>query len=498
MLICSAKTIRAWDQWTIEHEPIPSIDLMERAAGACAAWISDHLSQATPLSIFCGPGNNGGDGLALARMLAGMGWQVNTYYVEGFGQASPDNLINQHRLAEAGIPLMRLDKEDDLPPIREQWCVDALFGTGLSRAPTGTAASLIRAINLGARGIISIDMPSGLFSDRHSGHHPIIKATHTLSFQCLKPAFLMAENARYAGEVHVIDIGLSAHFPGLADSGFTWCDQTFVRHLYHPPRPFDHKGTRGHAALLAGSYGMAGAAILAARACLRSGCGKLTVYTDPQTYPLLQVAVPEAVFAIHASVKDRMEHLKAHDHAGIGAGPGWGTGPDQAALLTQLFSRDAAMVIDADALNTIALFPDLLMQIPRGSILTPHPKEFDRIFGNCTDEFERLRIAIEKAQSLHINILLKGHRSFLLSPEGKVHVNSTGNPGMATAGSGDVLTGILTSLLAQGMLPTQAMILGAWLHGRAGDLAARESGEEALVAGDLPSYLGKAFLSLRP
>jgi NAD(P)H-hydrate epimerase len=209
------------------------------------------------------------------------------------------------------------------------------------------------------------------------------------------------------------------------------------------------------------------------------------------------VAVPEAIYAIHDSIHERSDHLSAHDYEAIGAGPGWGVGQEQEALLNELFSRDQPMVLDADALNTIAQFPDLLMSVPAGSILTPHPKEFDRIFGTCRDEFDRLRIARDQARNLHLNILLKGHRSFLISPDGKVHVNSTGNPGMATAGSGDVLTGLLTGLLAQGMTPTAVMILGAWLHGRAGDLAALETGEEALVAGDLPGHIGRAYLSLK-
>lgn len=418
-------------------------------------------------------------------------------YPGGTRKSIPDNLINQKRLAEADVPLYLLEEEEDFPDLTGLWCVDALFGTGLTRATEGTTARLIRSINHGAKGILSIDIPSGLLSDQHSGQHPIITATHTLSFQCLKPAFLMAENAKFIGDVHVLDIGLAMDFPGLADTGFTWSDRSVVRPLYRPPGPFDHKGTRGHAALLAGSWGMAGAAILAANACLRSGCGKLTLYTDPLTYPILQVAVPEAVFAVHDSVHDRSEHLSNIDYDGIGAGPGWGVGPEQEALLNELFARERPMVLDADAINTIARYPDLLMRIPAGSILTPHPKEFDRVFGTCRDDFERLRIAREKARNMRLNILLKGHRSFLVDPEGKVHVNTTGNPGMATAGSGDVLTGLLTGLLAQGHPPTAAMILGAWLHGKAGDLAARDSGEEALVAGDLPHYLGKAFLSLR-
>jgi hydroxyethylthiazole kinase-like uncharacterized protein yjeF len=201
---------------------------------------------------------------------------------------------------------------------------------------------------------------------------------------------------------------------------------------------------------------------------------------------LLQVAVPEAIYAIHNSVHDRSDHLSAHDYDGLGIGPGWGVGPEQEALLNEVFAREAPIVLDADALNTIARYPDLLMRVPGGSILTPHPKEFDRVFGACRDEFDRLRVAREKARNLHLNILLKGHRSFLITPEGRVHVNSTGNPGMATAGSGDVLTGVLTGLLAQGMPPTSAMILGAWLHGRAGDFAALENGEESMGAGDLP------------
>jgi ADP-dependent NAD(P)H-hydrate dehydratase / NAD(P)H-hydrate epimerase len=497
MLICSAKTIRAWDQWTIEQEPIPSIALMERAARVCTHWILDHFPPDTPLTIFCGPGNNGGDGLAIARLLAEMNRTPRVFYLDNITKASPDNLINQQRLAETGLPLYHIDAEEDIPDVSGEWCIDALFGSGLTRPTEAVAARLIRAMNHQAKGIIAIDIPSGMFSDQTSSQHPIVTATHTLSFQCLKPAFLMAENGKFMGQVHVLDIGLQPDFPDLASPEFIWNDRALVMQKYRPPDAFAHKGTRGHAALLAGSWGMAGAAMLAGEACLRSGCGKLTIYTDSRTYPMLQTALPEAIYAIQDSIHDRSEHLSSHSYESIGAGPGWGIGAPQEALLHELFGRGEPVVLDADALNTIAQYPDLLMNIPAGSIITPHPKEFDRIFGQSRDEFDRLRIAREKARNLHLNILLKGHRSFLVTPEGKVFVNASGNPGMATAGSGDVLTGVLTGLLAQGLPPSDAMVLGAWLHGHAGDLAAMALGQESMLAGDIVRHLGKAFISLR-
>jgi hydroxyethylthiazole kinase-like uncharacterized protein yjeF len=497
MLICSAKTIRAWDQYTIEHLPISSIHLMERAAAACADWIREQFPQDSSFTIFCGPGNNGGDGLALARLLAAEGRSIKVFLLDTQGAPSPDNQIYREKLAAAGIKIHHIREDADIPASDGSWYVDALFGTGLSRPPEGLTARVISAINHSGSGILSIDMPSGLQADHHSGHHPIIKATHTLSFQCYKPAFLVSENARYIGDVQVLDIGLAASFPGLSAPEYTWSDRAAVAPLRRAPNAFDHKGTRGHAALLAGSWGMAGAAILAARACMRSGCGKLTVYTDSRTYPILQVAVPEAIFAVKDSVHDLSEHLTHSGYDSIGAGPGWGMGREQEAILHELFSREIPLVLDADALNTIALHPDLLMKMPPGSILTPHPKEFERLFGPSRNDFDRIRLARDKANYHQLNIVLKGHHSLLFSPGEPIRVNATGNPGMATAGSGDVLTGILTGLLAQGYPPSEAMMLGAWLHGRAGDFASMELGTESLVAGDIADHLGKAFLTLQ-
>jgi NAD(P)H-hydrate epimerase len=474
MLICSAKTIRAWDQYTIEQEPISSIDLMERAAEACAGWIRNNLPRDISFTVFCGPGNNGGDGLALARMLDEKGHPVRVFLLTTDTEPSPDNRINLERLRSSKIPVLAFDGTTELPEPDGSMYIDALFGTGLSRPLTGPAARVIHAMNHAGTTILSIDMPSGLQADQHSDPHVIITATHTLSFQCCKTAFLVAENARHIGQVHILDIGLSPRFPGLEQPAFIWSDRSLVAPLRRAPSAFEHKGSRGHAALLAGSWGMAGAAMLAAEACLRSGCGKLTVYADPRTYPMLQTALPEAIYAVHDSVHERSDHLSRHAYDAIGVGPGWGTGKEQEALLDELFRRDLPLVLDADALNTLAQHPDLLMKIPPGSILTPHPKEFERLFGKARDDFDRIRIARDKARYHNVNILLKGHNSMIVPPSGPIRVNATGNPGMATAGSGDVLTGILTGLLAQGYAPTDALVLGAWLHGRAGDLVAMD------------------------
>ncbi len=496
MHICNSSTIREWDLYTIAHEPIRSIDLMERAANSCADWIARKFPAPIPFTIFCGPGNNGGDGLALARILSQSGRIVDIYLLDGPSTPSPDNLLNQGRCKSMGKSIHHITSETDLPTQLNSCIIDALFGTGLSRPLDGLAVKLVDLINLTNSVVVSIDIPSGLSTDRHTDSRCIISADHTLSFQCLKPAFLVAENERYTGNVQVQDIGLSPSFPGLKSPEFHWTDKAALLPKLRIRHAFDHKGTRGHAALLAGSWGMLGAAILAARACLRSGCGKLTCFTDSESYPILQTNIPEAIFSIHDDLESTLEDLDHHAYDALGAGPGWGKKIEHSSVLKKIFSQDIPLVLDADALNFIAGDPSLLNLIPAGTVITPHPLEFERLFGKASDDFERIRMARHSAIELQLNILLKGHRSCLFTPKGTIHVNSSGNPGMATSGSGDVLTGIITGLLAQGYPPEDATMLGAWLHGCAGDLYARDHGEDSLIAGDLPSYLGQAFLEL--
>lgn len=502
MKILSAAEIREWDQYTIRHEPIASVDLMERASATCVQWLTKHYPEVSSFGIFCGKGNNGGDGLAIARMLMELHYKVSVHILE-FGHKGTDdfqtNLARLHKLPNADIHFVQ--SADNLHPIpKDQVIVDALFGSGLNRALEGVTSELVEHMNSSGAEIIAIDIPSGLFTDRSSLGALAVRANHTLSFQCYKPAFLFAENSEFIGEVHVLDIGLHPDYYNSLQGQFEMIDLATVRSIHKPRNRFAHKGHYGHSLLVAGSYGKMGAAVLSARACLRSGAGLLTCHIPKCGYDILQSAVPEAMVMtdFNSSFSTRIDDdLSAYDSIGIG--PGIGTASETKMLLREIFdSYRSPVLLDADALNLVATQKDLLKLVPAGSILTPHPKEFERLFGETANDFERVLLALQKAKELACIIVLKGHHTLIATPDGKGFFNSTGNAGMATAGSGDVLTGILTGLLAQGYSSIETAILAVYLHGLAGDLAVKELSMEALIASDIIQQLGPAFSSLNP
>ncbi len=501
MYILSAEDIRRWDEYTLQHEPIASIDLMERAASACVQWIRESPYAQNPVHIFCGKGNNGGDGLAIARMLAEDGQQVIVHILE-FGHFGTDdfqsNLGRLHQQGKVDIRFIQ-DATHFHPFAEDDIIVDALFGTGLNRGLGSVTAELVQHINKAGRPVIAIDLPSGLFADRSSKGEAVIEATHTLSFQCYKLALILAENHRYIGDVQILDIGLHPDFPKLFAHRFEWVDARLSASIYQPRKAYAHKGTAGHALLIAGSYGKMGAAVLSAMGCLRAGAGLLTCHIPSAGMPILQISVPEAMLMtdFNSSYVTKLETETDRFNA-IGIGPGIGTAQETRQLLRELLDNwRGPLVIDADALNNISMQPAFLAMLPSGTLLTPHPKEFERIFGADADDFARVEKALAKAKELGIVIILKGHHTLIASPDGRGYFNSSGNPGMATAGTGDLLTGILTGLLAQGYLPLQAALLGVYLHGLAGDLAAEKQSEEALLASDMAKELGNAFKMLK-
>lgn len=500
MKILSAEEIRLWDQYTIRHEPVSSIDLMERAAGKCVDWLEENGYVENPFSVFCGKGNNGGDGLAIARLLAVKKYPVTVHILEFGHKGTEDfqiNLAKLHQYPEVDIRFIQTE-ENFHPFNRNEIIIDALFGSGLNRGIEGVTAGLIDHINASGCEIISIDMPSGLFVDRSSLGNTIIKADHTLSFQTYKAAFLFPENAEYTGEIHLLDIGLHNDFYNSVHSPYELTDDTIIHSIHRPRKRFSHKGNFGHALLIAGSYGKIGAAVLSAKACLRSGVGLLSCHVPNCGYGILQTTIPEAMLMtdFNSSIITKIDDDLAKYEA-IGIGPGIGTASETKMMLREVFDAYRhPVILDADSLNIISTQKDLLKLIPPGSILTPHPKEFERLFGPSPNEFDRVRLALQKAKELNSVIVLKGHHSLIATPDGKGFFNSTGNAGMATAGSGDVLTGILTGLLAQGYSSVETAILGVYLHGLAGDLAAKELSMEAMIAGDIIEHLGAAFLHI--
>ena len=502
MKIFTAAQIHELDKYTIENEPIESIDLMERAAKALTRAIMDEYSSLMPVIVFAGPGNNGGDALAVARMLAENNYTVTVYLFNVNGKLSNDCAVNKVRLMDNRRVKNFIEVRQEFePPVLEEGMliIDGIFGSGLNKPLAGGFASLVKYINSSAATVVSIDVPSGLMTEdnTYNVRANIIHADLTLTLQHVKLAFLFKENQPYVGRLKVLDIRLSKEGIQKLDANYTMLEENDVRQLIQPRSAFAHKGDMGHALLIAGSYGMGGAAVLAAKACLRSGCGKLTVHSPKKNNMVLQMSVPEAIIQLDREETTFSEPIDTEEYHVVGIGPGIGTSEQTAiAMISQIRRSQCPIVADADALNMLGTHRSWMQQLPKGMILTPHPKELDRMEGNCADSYERLVKASNLAERIQGYVILKGHYSALCMPDGHVIFNSTGNAGMATAGSGDVLTGIITGLLARGYKQAEACLLGMYLHGLAGDIAAKELGEESLIASDLIQYLPKAFKRL--
>ncbi len=502
MKILTASQIRLVDSITIDKEPINSIDLMERAAKHCVEWIINRFDKNLKLQIFIGPGNNGGDGLAIARLLDNYAQKVEVYMLTSVDKLSVDCSINYKLLKTSEIvKIFFLEEGKKLPQIQHNDIViDAMFGYGLSRPLNGIAEAVVKHINSSAATVIAIDIPTGLFSELNTYNAPdaIVKANFTITFQLPKLSFFFAENEMYVGEWHVININLLAEAIDKQQSEYNYLETCDIVPLLKKRNIFAHKGTYGHALLLAGSYGKMGAAVLASKACLKSGVGLLTTRIPQKGYDIMQTSVPEAM----VSVDPTQEHLSSIPNvtgfSAIGIGPGLGTNDYCGLVIKQLMQNARVpLVIDADGLNLIAKNAELLKNLPVDTILTPHPGEFDRLAGVSLNGYERNRKQIEFSMQYKVIVVLKGAFTSITSPQGYCWFNSTGNAGMATAGSGDVLTGIILSLLAQGYKPIQAAQIGVFLHGLAADIAICDIGEESLIASDIIKYIGKAFLKLK-
>uniref|UniRef100_A0AB33J0L5 Bifunctional NAD(P)H-hydrate repair enzyme n=1 Tax=Prevotella sp. GTC17254 TaxID=3236794 RepID=A0AB33J0L5_9BACT len=503
MKIFTGVQTKELDRYTIEHEPIESIDLMERAAKAIVRAITDRWANRMQVMVFAGPGNNGGDTLAVARMLAERDYQVSVYLFNIHNYLSEDCSINKQRLLDCKRikEFHEISLNFDPPKLTgDTLVVDGLFGSGLNKPLAGGFASLVRYINQSPAKVVSIDMPSGLMTEdnTYNVRSNIIRANVTLTLQHQKLAMLLADNQPYLGEIQVLDILLSPEYIEQTEAPYTLIEESDVRKLLKRRGEFVHKGNMGNALLIAGSYGMSGAAILAARACMRSGAGKVTVNTPKRNYDIMQISVPEAVLQIDKDEVYFSEPVDTADFDALAIGPGMGQQENTAiAMIAQLRRTQCPVVADADALNMLANHRAWMQQLPKGIIMTPHPKEFDRLSGGASNgDYERLTKARDLAEHLGAYIILKGHYSALCLPDGNILFNSTGNAGMATAGSGDVLTGIITGLLARGYQQREACVLGMYLHGLAGDIAVRDKGMESLIASDLTDYLPQAFKRL--
>ncbi|MBU6340819.1 MAG: NAD(P)H-hydrate dehydratase [Bacteroidetes bacterium] len=497
MKIFSANQIRAWDAYTLAHEPLTSLELMNRASGVFTDWLIEYFpDNRLPVYVFVGPGNNGGDGLAVARMLRQALYPVKVFVCTLSDRVSADFAAQRAILPQSVEVVQGFDCLNTGWEGSPQVIIDALFGAGLNRPLEGEWTKLLQFLNQTSIPIVSIDLPSGLMADCASTG-ACVHATRTFSFETPKLAFFLPENADRVGEWSIASIGLHPGYAQETETPFYYLAEAEIRGIFKKRAKFSHKGSFGHALLLAGSFGKIGAALLAARACLRTGAGLLTVHTAACGYTIIQTGLPEAMCSTSLSPNHVEDFPDLMSYKALGIGPGLGQQPETAEMLKRLLQTvRVPLVLDADALNILAANPDWWTLVPQNAILTPHPGEFVRLFGRTAHDFERLDLLREKAKEHGVFILLKGAHTVIAAPDGTCWFNSTGNPGMATGGSGDVLTGMLTGMLAQGYTPLDACRIAVWAHGRAGDRAAAVLSQEALLAGDLVYYLGKIWQEL--
>ncbi|MCX7696960.1 MAG: NAD(P)H-hydrate dehydratase [Bacteroidales bacterium] len=504
--VLSTSQIREADQYTIQNEPISSYDLMERAARACYQWIQyEYFDEDTLFHVFAGIGNNGGDGLAIARMIAESGYHVKIYVVKYSQQTSPDfnlNLEKLYYLSEDNpiVEIQFLEKSADIQQLMgrilpEDVVIDAIFGSGLNRQPEGIAAETIEFINMLDADKIAIDIPSGLFGDGYTPYSsPIVKATYTLTLGAPKLALFLPENEPYVGEWEFLDIQLHPGYLSQAQTRYFLIDFQDIQQIF-PPRPIhSHKGCYGHVLICSGSKQMPGAAALSVMAATRSGVGLVTAHVPQSCVLPIQIHVPDALLSLddHSSFISSIQiPSKA---TAVAFGPGVGNNEITANALYDLLTKTKLpLVIDADGLNILANHKEWLDLLPENSILTPHIGEFERLFGHFLNHLERIEAARQIAQERKILIVLKGAYTSIHTPEGETYFNPTGNPGMAKGGSGDVLTGLMAGLLARLKNSKDASMAAAFLHGLAGDLASKQKTVEAMTATDLIYHLADAW-----
>lgn len=496
MKIFKTQQIQLLDQYTIEQEPVSSIKLMERAADALFEAYTETFGFNRPVLIFAGPGNNGGDALALARKLLKINIDIKVILLKE-NKVSTNCEINKNRLLEInGEIFEEQNKQFVAPELKSNTLIiDGLFGSGLSRPLDGIYKDAIRWINSSNCEILSIDIPSGLQGENNPDiATPIVKAHQTFSLQFAKLAFLLPESGVFVGDWTILNIGLHPRAIAQTDTNYFLVSKTDVQKFLKKRSRFSHKGTYGHALIVAGSKDMAGAAILASKAAIRSGAGLVTTHSAACNRIIIQTSIPEIIFHSDVNKDVISQSIDTEKYNVLAIGPGIGTHEETERFLSSLLTKQKkSCVLDADALNIIAKNKKLISNIPENSILTPHPKEFERLFGATNNSYEQLELASSISKKHKFIIILKGAYTQIFLPNGQIYFNSTGNAGMATAGSGDVLTGIITGLLAQNYSPEEAALTGVYIHGMAGDLALNTQSMETLVASDIIDNLAKAY-----
>jgi NAD(P)H-hydrate epimerase len=495
--VLRAADVKVLDAYTIEHEPVSALELMERAAAVLARRLDELYPLAPFFNIVAGRGDNGGDGFAAGRLLMQRGRQARVFDVHASERESPCRAVNRERFLAAGGERVEVWQAGDLAVAGEGVWVDALLGAGLNRPASGLVAAVIWWMNEAGGPVVAVDMPSGLFGEDNRGNDgEITRADRTLTFHFPKLAFMLPENYPFVGEFEVLDIGLHPAITRACPSSFFYLTREAVAARLPRPGKFVHKGMLGHALLVAGSWRMMGAAVLAARGAARSGAGLVTVHVPRALKGVLHAAVPSALVEADAHALHFTGVRETARYGAIGIGPGLGTGVGTAVGLWRLLEWwRGSIVLDADALNIIAATPGGVDRLPPGAVLTPHSGEFERLAGKSGNDFDRLNKLINFATGHGVHVVLKGAHSAVATPGGECYFNMTGNPGMAKGGSGDVLTGMITALLASGMPVLDAVLAGVHVHGLAGDIAAAKHGRRGMTSEDIAAALGEAWRS---
>lgn len=498
MKIFASIQISEIDQYTIKNEPITQIDLIERASFKIVNWLIHNIPYRKKLLFFAGPGDNGADTLVVARLISEYEYESEVYLLSSDKPLKESVAISLNRLEKQGkVKISVIDSDSSIPEIPSDAVVlDGLFGSGLNRPLEGIAEKIVAQINSSGALVVAIDMPSGLFCEdnSHNDLSKVVIAAFTLSFQFPKLSFFFPEHSGILGKWEVLPIGLHRDAIEQINTPFNYLSKDRILGLIKQREKFSHKGNYGHALLISGSYGKMGAAILASRACLRSGAGLLTTHIPAKGYEIMQISVPEAICSIDSSDFFFSDIPDLDPYTAIGVGPGLGKNKMSGQALKKLLeAKHSKIVLDADALNILANERELLDLLPENAVITPHPKEFERLAGKSSDSYTRLLCQMEFSKRYKIIVVLKGAHTCITFPNGEAWFNTTGDPGMATAGSGDVLTGVILALLAQNYTPDKAAQIGVFIHGLAGDIAALQKGEISLIAGDIIDSLGTAF-----
>ena len=498
MYILSPEQIQKADKTTITKNSITSIDLMEFAATSCFNWLHQRLqNQPVKIHVFCGIGNNGGDGLVISRLLLENNYNVKCYIVNFSQKRTNEFLENYNCLKEIGNWPLVINNEKEFPEINEEDIViDAIFGNGLKRAPEGFTKKLIVYLNNSKSFILSIDLPSGLFSDKTViDKEAVLKSNHILTFQTPKLAFLLPENKEFVKTWDILDIGLDTDFIESLNSKTEYFTKAEAQKIYKSREKWTHKGTFGHALLIGGSFGKIGAITLTTKGALKIGSGLVTAYIPKCGYEIMQIAIPEAMVEVDNDNLLTYFNYKTKATA-IGVGPGMGTDNDTEIGFEKFLKENKTpIVIDADGLNLLSKNISLLKFLPKKTILTPHIKELERLIGGWKNDYEMLEKAKIFSQKNEIILVIKNAYSIIVEND-SLHFNSTGNSALATGGSGDVLTGILTGLIAQGYTAINAALLGVYLHGKTADIAIKDTGFETFTASTILEYLSDAILDL--